>query len=220
MPGLNGFETAAALFDIDCATHIPIIMLSSSSRMIDVAKFKDSTNIKDYLLKPANQDDIHMAVSTVISQRNASDPDAPQPPAAETAATVVLRVLLVEDNLLNQKLAGTLLKKWGHEVDIANDGLEALDRHAQRTYDLILMDLQMPKMGGFEATGIIREREAGNRIKRTPIIAMTANALEGDKEECIAHQMDDYLSKPFKFKDFQDILKKYMPPAASAGFAP
>jgi CheY-like chemotaxis protein len=127
-----------------------------------------------------------------------------------TPVTHSLHILLVEDNPLNQKLATALLKKWGHHFDIANNGLEALEWHAKETYDLILMDLQMPMMGGYEATSIIRQREKSSFVKKSTIIAMTANALEGDREECIAHQMDDYVSKPFKIDDFQAILKKYV----------
>ena len=120
-----------------------------------------------------------------------------------------MHILLVEDNALNQKLATALLKKWGHHFDIANNGLEALEWHAKETYDLILMDLQMPIMGGYEATNIIRNREKNPLVKKSTIVAMTANAQEGDREQCIAHQMDDYLSKPFKINDLNEILKKY-----------
>jgi CheY-like chemotaxis protein len=113
---------------------------------------------------------------------------------------------------LNQKLAVSLLKKWGHEVDIASDGIECLEWHSRKKYDLILMDLQMPNMGGFEATAHIRKREfIENPNRRTPIIAMTANAMEGDREQCINNQMDDYLSKPFRIDAFQQLLKKYNP---------
>ena len=210
MPELNGFETAAALFDTESAKHVPIIMLSSSSRANDFESYKTSTNIKDYILKPANPDEIHLAVSTAIGHKPiALRPFIPDDHMA-TPAAHSMHILLVEDNPLNQKLATALLKKWGHHFDIANNGIEALEWHAKETYDLILMDLQMPMMGGYEATSIIREREKSLFIKKSIIIAMTANALEGDREQCIAHQMDDYLSKPFKIDAFQAILKRYV----------
>jgi two-component system sensor histidine kinase/response regulator len=212
MPELTGFDTAAALFEIDNAKHIPIIMLSSSSRANDFESYKASTNIRDYILKPANQDEIHLAVSAAISQQ----PTTLSPLATTEYPTTKdmhsMHILLVEDNPLNQKLATALLKKWGHHFDIANNGFEALEWHAKETYDLILMDLQMPMMGGYEATSIIRERENSLFVKKSIIVAMTANALEGDREQCIAHQMDDYLSKPFKIDAFQAILKKYVMP--------
>jgi two-component system, sensor histidine kinase and response regulator len=210
MPELNGFETAAALFNIENAKHVPIIMLSSSSRTDDFESYKTSTNIWDYILKPASPDDIHLAVSEAINQKPASLNPLIAVEQVATPETHSLHILLVEDNPLNQKLATALLKKWGHHFDIANNGLEALEWHAKETYDLILMDLQMPMMGGYEATSIIRQREKSSFVKKSTIIAMTANALEGDREECIAHQMDDYVSKPFKIDDFQAILKKYV----------
>jgi two-component system, sensor histidine kinase and response regulator len=210
MPELNGFETAEALFSVENAKHIPIIMLSSSSRADDFENYKTSTNIRDYILKPASPDEIHLAVSAAIDQK----PNTLSPLIAEehVATPVVhsLHILLVEDNPLNQKLATALLKKWGHHFDIANNGLEALEWHAKEFYDLILMDLQMPMMGGYETTSIIRQREKSSFIKKSTIIAMTANALEGDREQCIAHQMDDYLSKPFKIDALQAILRKYV----------
>jgi two-component system sensor histidine kinase/response regulator len=119
-----------------------------------------------------------------------------------------LSILLVEDNPLNQKLAVTLLTKWGHQVTVAPNGVEALVLHAQRRFDLILMDLQMPLMDGIEATARIRAREQQGQAK-TVIIAMTANAMQGDQERCLASGMDDYLSKPFKTDHFVALLKKY-----------
>jgi two-component system, sensor histidine kinase and response regulator len=212
MPELNGFETAAALFKIDSAKHVPIIMLSSSSRSNDFESYKTSTNIRDYILKPANPDEIHLAVSAAIGQMPISLRPRITDEHSAAPAAHSMHILLVEDNPLNQKLATALLKKWGHHFDIANNGIEALEWHAKETYDLILMDLQMPMMGGYEATSIIREREKSSFIKKSIIIAMTANALEGDREQCIAHQMDDYLSKPFKIDAFQAILKNYVSP--------
>ena len=211
MPELTGFETAAALFDIENAKNIPIVMLSSSSRTNDFQSYKTSTNIRDYILKPANTDEIHLAVSAAMSPKSVTfNPFLPSEHMITTQSMHSMHILLVEDNPLNQKLATALLKKWGHHFDIASNGIEALEWHAKETYDLILMDLQMPVMGGYEATSIIREREKSSFVKKSVIIAMTANALEGDREQCIAHQMDDYLSKPFKIDALQALLKKYV----------
>lgn len=211
MPELTGFETAAALFDIENAKNIPIVMLSSSSRANDFQSYKTSTNIRDYILKPANTDEIHLAVSAAMSPKSVTfNPLLASEHMITTQSMHSMHILLVEDNPLNQKLATALLKKWGHHFDIANNGIEALEWHAKETYDLILMDLQMPVMGGYEATSIIREREKSSFVKKSVIIAMTANALEGDREQCIAHQMDDYLSKPFKIDALQALLKKYV----------
>jgi CheY-like chemotaxis protein len=213
MPELTGFETAAALFHIENAKNIPIVMLSSSSRANDFQSYKTSTNIRDYILKPANPDEIHLAVSAAMNPKSATfNPLVASEQMITTPSMHSMHILLVEDNPLNQKLATALLKKWGHHFDIANNGIEALEWHAKETYDLILMDLQMPVMGGYEATSIIREREKSSLVKKSVIIAMTANALEGDREQCIAHQMDDYLSKPFKIDALQALLKKYVAP--------
>jgi len=119
-----------------------------------------------------------------------------------------LSILIVEDNELNQQLAITLLNNWGHTVEVANNGVEALELHQNGKYDLILMDMQMPVMGGTTATIKIREREE-NGHDHVTIIAMTASVLEGDREECLSIGMDDYLSKPFKVENLQSIIKKY-----------
>ena len=133
---------------------------------------------------------------------------AAAPVATAVGVGVGLDVLLVEDNELNQQLAQILLTKWGHRVTIAANGVEALAEHARARFDIILMDLQMPEMGGFEATAHIRQREQAGAA-RTVIIAMTANAFEGDREKCIAGGMDDYLSKPFRAQAFQDLIARY-----------
>ncbi|MES2149484.1 MAG: PAS domain S-box protein [Pseudomonadota bacterium] len=137
------------------------------------------------------------------------EPDAA--PAAARRARAGLSILLVEDNELNQRLAGILLTNWGHRVTIAGNGIDALQRHASGRFDMVLMDLQMPEMGGYEATAEIRRREQAG-VPRTVIVAMTANAFEGDREKCIAGGMDDYLSKPFRSSVFAALLAKYAPP--------
>ncbi|NTV10295.1 MAG: response regulator [Zoogloea sp.] len=129
-----------------------------------------------------------------------------------------LRLLLVEDNSVNQTLAMRLLEKLGHEVDVAHDGIAALEHHAAKHYDLILMDVQMPHMGGFEATAEIRAREAAG-MPRTTVIAMTAHALLGDRERCLEAGMDDYLSKPINPSELAALLHRHGGQAAEH-FAP
>ena len=119
-----------------------------------------------------------------------------------------VRILLAEDSLVNQKVAVGLLSKQGHHVDIAINGAQAVEAWEKGDYELILMDIQMPEMDGIEATRLIREREQGTD-SRIPIVAMTANAMKGDRQECLAAGMDDYVSKPFKPEDLFATVHKY-----------
>lgn len=130
----------------------------------------------------------------------ATAPDREQPAFADglTDGQGALQVLLVEDNAINQRLATRLLEKWGHRVTLAVNGLEALMQIEHRSFDVVLMDMQMPVMGGLEATRRIRERELGRELPRLRIIAMTANAMASDRDACLEAGMDDYLAKPIK----------------------
>jgi len=119
---------------------------------------------------------------------------------------VLLNVLLVEDHAINEKLAVTLLERWGHHVEVASNGQIALNMVANQQFDVILMDMMMPVMDGLEATRHIRAAETG---RRTPIIAMTANAMATDRDRCLAAGMDDYISKPIKAPELQQMLQHY-----------
>jgi two-component system sensor histidine kinase/response regulator len=208
MPGKNGFEVAEALSALDGYAKLPIAMLSSSGMPGDARRCREC-GIQAYLLKPASADEIYAAMSKLIG--GTRDSGAEQPVVTRHSIREdmpSLQILLVEDNLSNQKLASALLGKWGHQVLVACNGVEALEMHQEIRFDLILMDLQMPVMGGGEATRLIRAREAGTGV-HTPIIAMTANALDGDREICLAQGMDDYLSKPFKSETLKALLGKH-----------
>ena len=129
------------------------------------------------------------------------------------AAPCKLRILLVEDNPANQKLAAYILEERGHTIDIAGDGLQAVGMVPQKRYDVVLMDVQMPGMDGLEATATIRARENGSR--RVPIIAMTAHAMKGDRERCLAVGMDGYLAKPINGHEMIALVE-----ALAAGRSP
>jgi signal transduction histidine kinase/ActR/RegA family two-component response regulator len=131
----------------------------------------------------------------------------PQAAAAQPAQSRPMRVLLVEDHPINQKLAMTLISKWGHTVVLAENGQEAVARFQEGPWDIVLMDLQMPVMGGIEATRVIRASEAPGQ--RTPIIAMTANAMEGDRAACLEAGMDEHMAKPFKAETLRDVLQSW-----------
>jgi PAS domain S-box-containing protein len=129
-----------------------------------------------------------------------------------------LTVLLVEDNLVNQMVAATILKNWGHTTVLAENGEEAVRMFPQQDWDLVLMDVQMPVMGGMEATRLIREAELPGR--RTPIIAMTANAMESDRQACIAAGMDEHMAKPFSAATLQDLIRRFVCAESTASSAP
>jgi PAS domain S-box-containing protein len=141
-------------------------------------------------------------------------PAAPEPLPASPAVLAGLRILLAEDNLVNQRVAIAVLKKLGLTAQLAVNGLEAVAAAAAGTFDLILMDCQMPELDGFEATREIRRREANGR--RVPILAMTANAMAGDRERCLESGMDDYLAKPIAILDLKNALLRWLPPPVPA----
>ena len=124
-----------------------------------------------------------------------------------------MRLLLAEDNPVNQKLAVTLLERWGHTVVKANNGREALEAVQRQPFDLVLMDVQMPEMDGFEATAAIREMEKGT-VTHIPIVAMTAHAMKGDREHCLEKGMDGYVSKPLQPAVLFDLLESLTLPAS------
>jgi len=125
-----------------------------------------------------------------------------------------LNILLVEDNLLNQRIVTFSLKKYNHEVVIANNGVEAIERFRDQKFDVILMDIMMPVMDGLDATVKIREIEANNDVeRRTPIIALTANTMDNDREKCISYGMDEFMSKPFDIEKLKLIFTELNIPA-------
>ncbi|KAA3609552.1 MAG: response regulator [Planctomycetota bacterium] len=154
------------------------------------------------LLKPFSIWDLHAALTEICEAGTRYSPRQEQAPQTEKHS---LRVLLAEDNKVNQKVAKRMLERWGHQVELADNGAIALEAAQKRRFDLILMDVQMPVMDGYEATRRIRTlANGGNR--RVPIIAMTAHAMSGDRDRCLAAGMDDYLTKPFRPEELQSVL--------------
>jgi two-component system, sensor histidine kinase and response regulator len=199
MPGMDGFGVAEAIAANQELASPTIIMLTSSGEHGDAARSRE-LGISAYLTKPIDAAGLHAAICRVLEgtvlARTARPGPVPMPPESAAAdSTRSLKILLTEDNVVNQRVATGLLQKRGHQITVANNGAEALAALEQQAFDLILMDVQMPIMGGFEATAEIRRREAesGSRIR---IVAMTAHAMTGDRERCLAAGMDAYLSKP------------------------
>jgi two-component system sensor histidine kinase/response regulator len=164
-----------------------------------------------YLTKPIRQSELRQALLMALGQKS-SDMAAVErfPTQSCGASQSCLRVLLAEDNMVNQRLAMRLLQKHGHHVTVVGNGLEALTALAEYAFDLVLMDVQMPEMDGFEATRLIRISEQ-QRGGRTPIIAMTAHAMKGDRERCLAAGMDDYLTKPIHMEELFDAIARCLP---------
>jgi CheY-like chemotaxis protein len=140
----------------------------------------------------------------------------PPEPAAASPSTRALRILLAEDNAVNRRVAESVLSKCGHSVRVAHNGREAVEAHAGEPFDLILMDLQMPEVGGLEATRRIRERERTAGLARVPVLALTANAAADDRDACLAAGMDGCLAKPFQASQLLATVDR-MSATASAG---
>ncbi|MEN6424415.1 MAG: response regulator, partial [Phycisphaerales bacterium] len=158
------------------------------------------------LIKPVKQSELLDSIAATLGVATAEEP-TPQAPAPERPDHVTpLRILLAEDGLVNQKVAVSLLEQRGHGVTVANNGQEALAALDRGSFDVVLMDVQMPTMDGFEATARIREKEEGSGL-HLPIIAMTAHAMKGDRERCLAAGMDSYIAKPIRAKEFYEIVE-------------
>ena len=195
MPDMDGYTLAAAVRALPAGADLPVVILSSvGHRDRDVA-----ADVAAFLLKPVKPSALHDALVTVLLGREPAEAAA----ATDRSATAPqlgqrhpLRILLAEDNAVNRKLALRLLAQIGYEADVAANGLEAIEALRHRPYDVVLMDVQMPELDGLEATRRIRAGEAARADVR--IVAMTANALAGDREACLAAGMDDYVSKPIR----------------------
>lgn len=213
MPGMNGFELASQMMR-HSSPPASIMMLTSQGQRGDAQRCRD-LGLAAYLTKPVAQSDLLDAIMTALG--------VPIQQASELVTRHTLRegriglkLLLAEDNMVNQKLATVLLGKQGHQVHIANNGLEAIDAWKSQSFDAILMDVDMPEMNGYVATEHIRaaERSTGAHI---PIVAMTAHAMQGAREECLSHGMDGYLSKPIQVELLLLELEAFLPRLQSAG---
>ncbi len=217
MPEMDGFQLVQRIRERPELSTATVMMLTSAGHRGDAERCK-ALGISAYLLKPIRQSELREAIARVLGAKEQAGAiplitryslcDARDPEG-------VLRVLLVEDNHINQRLASRMLEKRGHRVVIAGNGLEALEAIAKGTFDLVLMDLQMPEMDGFEATAAIRERENGTAA-HVPVIALTAHAMKGDREKCLARGMDGYLTKPIKPRELEDILETQLARRAAA----
>jgi signal transduction histidine kinase/DNA-binding response OmpR family regulator len=202
MPGLDGASLAGRIREDHNLKKTKILLLTSADHRDGLTRAQQ-VRVEGRLLKPVRTSDLLSAMLLALG-RNVVSP-AGTAPAETTKPARSLRILLAEDNLVNQKLAVRLLEKRGHSVLVADDGQEALALFETHAIDLILMDLQMPKMGGIEATRAIRE-SGRNGCARTPIVAMTACALASDRQRCLEAGMNGYLSKPVRATELYEVI--------------
>jgi CheY-like chemotaxis protein len=199
MPGMDGLTLARGIRDKN--PKLPLVLFSSLGRK--EAGDTDSL-FSGYLAKPLRQSHLFDTLVTILG--DGPSPNAPAATKPRIDATMAsrhpLRILLAEDNAVNQKLALRILQQMGYRADLASNGLEALESVARQTYDVVLMDVQMPEMDGLEAT----RRIVANGSQRPRIVAMTANAMQGDREMCLAAGMDDYVTKPIRVDQLVEAL--------------
>jgi two-component system sensor histidine kinase/response regulator len=203
MPGMDGFAVAQCIQENPALAGPKIMMLSS----VDVpALRKDYMGLADYVLKPVTRANLLKAILKVVGKRPQTG-IRPYRPAASDPGKPFL-VLVAEDNPVNQRVVALILKKEGHSVVLVSNGAAAVDASALEPFDLILMDVQMPVMDGYEATRAIREREERTN-QHTPIVALTAHATKGERETCLQAGMDDYLSKPIRTPELHEMVARW-----------
>jgi len=215
MPGMNGIQLARAIKAEPALEKTRLLMVTSAGQSGDEAE-ASRAGISCYISKPVRHSRLHSAIIDLlgIGMSSAAHPSQPAEPGI---ASFAADILLVEDNPVNQDVATAMLESTGCRVTVANNGAEALNTMTRRRFDLIFMDCQMPVMDGYEATRRIREDErgAGCEARHRTIIALTAHAMRGDREQCFTAGMDDYLTKPFTQAQLLAVLSRWLAPGAS-----
>ena len=210
MPEVDGYMLCERIRGIPELANLILVILTSGDRAGDLSRCQQ-LDVAAHLLKPVKPSELLHVLLRVLGKAVAQEVAATgRPRPVVPRSTKRLRVLLAEDSVMNQKLAVGLLTKWGHTVHVVAHGLAAVEAWEREAFDLILMDVQMPEMNGLEATAAIRLRESptGNHI---PIIALTAHALQGDREQCLAAGMDGYVSKPLRSQDLLQAIQTGCP---------
>lgn len=211
MPGMDGLELARRIKDIPEIADLPLVLLTSDRGAVGSAAAAKGGFVA-ILRKPVRQESLRDGISGVLEPVTVEEHSGASTHELTPESDVTLRrirVLLAEDNPVNQKVALRLLDKLGCRVDAVANGQEAVEAVMRVPYDLVVMDCQMPVMNGYEATGEIRRNKKDGR--QIPVIAMTANAMKGDREKCLAAGMDDYLTKPVNFKELAELIERWVP---------
>ena len=205
--GDSGVEIAAQLRQWKNCSATPVLMLTSADQPHDSANMPA---VNGFLVKPVGQQALLEAIRRVVGSRITRDQEPAAPAVTPMRAARRLRVLVAEDNPVNQKLAQHLLERRGNTPMVVANGREACATTLTERFDLVLMDLQMPEMDGFEATASIRQRERDSGVPRVPIIALTAHAMQGDRQRCLDADMDGYVAKPIKPVELFEVIDRVM----------
>jgi signal transduction histidine kinase/CheY-like chemotaxis protein len=208
MPGMDGFELAEKVQQSSCRAGAMILMLTSAERPGDADRAR-KLGVSNHLLKPVRWEELKHAIAAALGAQAVSRESAGKiVPDSSGSPPVRCQILLAEDNLVNQRVVQGVLEKEGHRVVVVGNGRDALHALENGSFDLVLMDVQMPEMDGFEATRAIREGEALTKT-HLPIVALTAHAMKGDQEKCLAAGMDAYLSKPIHSAELLDMVQTF-----------
>lgn len=214
MPEMDGFDLADRIKHTSNRARPVIMMLTSGEKRGDIQRCRE-LGISTYLMKPVRRSELRAAVASALQGQSECRDSIGQEPKPNKPMATLARILLVEDNIVNQRVAAHMLKRAGYSVSIACNGKEALGALQKASFDLVLMDAQMPEMDGFEATQRIRNGEAGDR--RIPIVAMTAHAMKGDRERCLEAGMDGYIAKPISSVDLLRLVEEKCRRPVTAG---
>jgi signal transduction histidine kinase/CheY-like chemotaxis protein len=213
MPKMDGLELGRRIKASPDISGTHLVMISSLRHMGDWVRIQQ-TGFSEYLTKPIRESRLRQCLESVTGGRISG---AGEPPAGIDAGRTLsstakdgIRILLAEDNFSNQQVAREILKKLGYSADIVNTGWEAVQALEKTRYDLVLMDCQMPEMDGYEATATIRSRQSSTINHKVPIIALTAHAMQGDRDKCFRAGMDDYLRKPVRPKELDEMLNQWL----------
>ncbi|TAL66264.1 MAG: response regulator, partial [Legionella sp.] len=212
MPKINGLQLAERIAQNPDYTNTPILILTALGLPVIRDKLDDLDQF-NFITKPIRQSKLYDTIIAVLKRE--TDQDSPEDFNEKNEVKIITKkqakILLVEDNAINQQVAIHILERLGYtNVDVANNGLEAIRDYAGKGYDLIFMDCQMPEMDGYTTTEKIRQLEIEDQQKHVPIVAMTAHALKGDREYCLKMGMDDYISKPISMRDIERVLNRWL----------
>jgi CheY-like chemotaxis protein/HPt (histidine-containing phosphotransfer) domain-containing protein len=216
MPAMDGFTLAEQILQYPALAGATLMMISSAGRREDAERCR-ALGVSAYMTKPIRRAELMTAILNSLSPEDAAARTRLRSPrSSPDQCRRSLHVLLAEDNLVNQKLAVRLLEKRGHTAVVVGNGREAVARLAQEVFDVVLMDVQMPEMDGFEATSALRQAERASG-RHTPVVAMTAHAMKGDRERCLEAGMDDYVSKPLRPEELFETIERLAEAQAPAG---